>query len=54
LADERMQVNQTSGFELVINQGVTVRLGTVIYKRFVELLSFGFTLVTSLRLHLYA
>jgi hypothetical protein len=49
-ADERMQVNQTSCFELVMNQRVTVRLGSVIYKRFVEFLSFGFTAGTSLRL----
>src|SRR5882724_11478770 len=49
-----MQINQTSRFELVINQRVTIRLGSAINKRFVEFLSFGFAAFTSLRLHLYA
>src|SRR5258706_9735876 len=49
-----MQVNQTSCFELVISQRVTVRLGGGIYKRFVEFLSVGLTAGTSLCLHLCA
>src|SRR6266404_3308142 len=49
-----MQVNQTSCFELVMNQRVTISLGSVIDERFVEFLSFGFTAGTSLRLHLCA
>src|SRR6266536_2027804 len=39
-----MQVNQTSCFELVMNQRVSVSLGSLIDKRFVEVLSFGFTI----------
>src|ERR1700752_5413208 len=51
---ECMQVNQTSCFELVMNQGVAIDPGSGIDKCFVEFLSFGFTAVTSLRLHLDA
>jgi hypothetical protein len=49
-----MQVNQTTCFELVMNQSVARDLGSGIDKCFVEFLSFGFTAGTSLRLHLGA
>src|SRR6267142_3736718 len=51
---ECMQANQTSYFELVMNQSVAIDLGSVIDKCFVEFLSFGFTAGTSLLLHLGA
>src|SRR6185369_9087371 len=51
---ERVQVYQTSCFELVMKQSVAIDPGRVIDKSFVEVLSFGFTAVTSLRLHLDA
>ena|SRR6185369_7200269 len=51
---ERVQVYQTSCFELVMKQSVAIDPGRGIDECFVEFLSFGFTAGASLRLHLDA